>query len=222
MGETFLQIFLLVNVFVMGMLVTLAIRHAHAHYRPRNADAPKLPVAAPDPKIELPATIKERLFHQAEANFLAELNRSAGELQADLAATAEKLNQQLAQLGAEVTAAEKGRYSAMLDAVRKQTEASLAQAQTEIDAHQADLKTKLEEEHAALSAKMGEQVAAEQKRLLEQIDTKLADAVASFLLDTLKHNIDLGAQGPYLTALLEEHKDEFKQEVSSGDTPAAK
>ncbi|HSE61420.1 MAG TPA: hypothetical protein VLA88_03960, partial [Candidatus Saccharimonadales bacterium] len=155
------------------------------------------------------------------ASFMAELNRSATQLQADLTTTAQQLNQQLAQLGSEVTLAEKGRYDAMLEQIRKQTEASLANAQAEIQAHQADLATKLEAEHAALTAKMGEQVAAEQARLLKQIDTKLADAVASFLTDTLQHNVDLGAQSNYLIAQLEEHKQEFKQEVS-GEAPTAK
>ena len=55
---------------------------------------------------------------------------------------------------------------------------------------------------------------AEKQRLLQQIDTKLADAVASFLMETLQHNVDLGAQSAYLTAMLEEHKTDFAKELS--------
>jgi hypothetical protein len=39
--------------------------------------------------------------------------------------------------------------------------------------------------------------------------------VVSFLIETLQHDIDLGAQSAYLTKVLEEHKDDFKQGVSS-------
>mgnify|MGYP003296595883 CR=1 FL=1 len=70
------------------------------------------------------------------------------------------------------------------------------------------------EQQDSLIAKMKEDVAAEKARLIAQIDTKLADATVSFLLETLQHNVDLGAQTAYLTGVLEEHKDEFKKEVS--------
>jgi hypothetical protein len=45
------------------------------------------------------------------------------------------------------------------------------------------------------------------------MDTKLADAVTSFLMETLQHNVDLGAQSAYLTAMLDEHKDELVKGV---------
>jgi len=38
--------------------------------------------------------------------------------------------------------------------------------------------------------------------------------VASFLTETLQHNVDLGAQSAYLTAMLEEHKADFAKEVA--------
>jgi hypothetical protein len=56
---------------------------------------------------------------------------------------------------------------------------------------------------------MVEEVAAERQALIQQMETKLADGVASFLTETLQHNVDLGAQTAYLTAMLEEHKDEL-------------
>jgi hypothetical protein len=44
----------------------------------------------------------------------------------------------------------------------------------------------------------------------------LGDAVASFLIDTLQHEVDLGAQTNYLIKTLDEHKDELKKEVDDG------
>jgi hypothetical protein len=41
----------------------------------------------------------------------------------------------------------------------------------------------------------------------------LADAVASFLIETMQHNVDLGAQSTYLTTMLEEHKTELTKGI---------
>ena len=56
--------------------------------------------------------------------------------------------------------------------------------------------------------------AAEKQQLIAQIDTKLADAVTSFLVETLGHNVDLGAQSDYLISVLDEHKAEFTKRVT--------
>ena len=101
-----------------------------------------------------------------------------------------------------------------LDALRQQTEANINGAQTEITKHQTDLKTRIDAKQAELEAKMVEEVNAEKQILVQQIETKLSDAVASFLTETLQHNIDLGAQSSYLTTMLEEHKDELLKGIS--------
>lgn len=220
MDPLFLQILLLVNVFLIGALTAVAISHARAHFRPRPKESPK-PNLSPVAPVELPKAVKENLIHEAEANFLAVLNSSIGELQHDLRATGIQLNKQLGDLGLEVAISERARYLSMLEELRKQTEAAMLAAQAEISKHQTELKQRLAEEEARLKAKMVEEVAVEQRRLIQQIDTKLADAMASFLNETLQHNVDLGAQTAYLTAQLEEHKAAFKREVVD-DTPAAR
>jgi F0F1-type ATP synthase membrane subunit b/b' len=79
----------------------------------------------------------------------------------------------------------------------------------------------MEKHKGELKAKMEQEIAAEKQRLVRQIDAKLADAVGSFLLETLRHNVDLGSQKDYLVAMLEEHKADFIKEVGD-ETPAAK
>jgi len=210
MSDTFLQLFLLANVFFMGVLTTIAIRHAYAHFRPHSHDAEKshhLPAAVKSP---LPPEIKEKLLQESQAKFQTALDRSAEELLHDLKATSVEMNKQLEKLGSEVAERETKHYEAILEELRKQTEAALNNTQTEMSGHHEELKTKL-----------SEKVAAEQQRLIQQIDTKLADAVASFLEETLQHNVDLGSQSSYLTAMLEEHKDDFKREVAD-EAPVAK
>lgn len=193
-GVGFLQLFLLVNVFIIGALSATAIRHAWAHFRPRPVKPEKPAVQS----LHLPPELKEHLIQKAQSEFEKVLERSVDELQSDLSKTATELNAQLEKLGTQVVKTETDRYTTMLESLRTQVQTVITTAQSDIDDHQADLKSKLTEK-----------VAAEQQRLVEQIDTKLSDAVSSFLTETLQHNVDLGAQVPYMLATLEEHKAEL-------------
>lgn len=212
MNSLFLQIFLLVNVFIIGVLLTIAVRHARAHFRPSEHDhEPHHPAAQP---VHLPPAVRERLLEAAEHKFQVVLDKSAEQLDHNLQATAVQLNKQLEKLGATIINDEMKRYREGLDELRARTEISIGSAQTEIAQHQDDLKAKLAERQAELEAKLTEDMAAERQRLVQEMDTKLADAVASFLVETLQHNVDLGAQSAYLTSMLEEHKAELAKGVS--------
>lgn len=213
---SFLEIFLLVNVFVIGGLCVLAAQYAYAHFRPHE------PAKAHPTKqsVQLPPAVKEKLLLAAESNFQKMLDHSATELQKDLKVTTGQMNEQLQRLGADIINDEMKRYKASLDELRAQTEITIGGAQTEVKAHQADLEAKFAVRQAEMESKLQEEMTAEKQRLMQQIDTRLADAVASFLLDTLQHNADLGAQSAYLTAMLDEHKDDFKREVGDETTTA--
>jgi F0F1-type ATP synthase membrane subunit b/b' len=67
----------------------------------------------------------------------------------------------------------------------------------------------LVDQQVEIRAKMQAEVDAEKDMLIAKIDTDLADAVQSFLLETLQHNVDLGSQTTYLVSKLEEHKTEI-------------
>lgn len=228
-GQTLLQLFLYLNVFLVGAAVAIGLQHAYAHFRPPHphpdADKPH-PPATTAPGGHLPPAVKERILQTSQANFQAVLDRSAADLQHDLRATSAELNKLLDKLGSQIVNSEMVRFRSQLDQLREQAETAIGGAQAGISQHQAELKAKLEAEEANLRAKLAEelaaekqalvgQMAAEQQRLVQQIDTKLADAVASFLMETLQHNVDLGAQSQYLTAMLEEHKADFKRELES-------
>lgn len=219
MNALFLQIFLVVNIFLIGALTAIAIQHAYAHFRPRPLDAEK-PRPRPAQNAHLPFEVRRRLLMTAETRFQSVLDRSADELQHDLKTTAAQINTQLGRLGSDIVRDEMKRYHEGLDQLRAQTEAIIGSAQAEIASHQADLVAKLNdrqaEQEASLSArrielevKMTDEIASEKQQLASLVDAKLGDAVASFLVETLQHNVDLGAQSTYLTAMLEEHKSEL-------------
>jgi hypothetical protein len=201
MSPTYLQIFLLINVFLMGVLVAIAVRHAYAHFRPDHHDIEKPRSTKQD--VRLPPTVRKRLLETSEANFQTVLERSAAQLQRDLEVTEVQLNKRLEKLGTAVVGDEMDRYRAELDQLRKHAETTIVGAQAEIAEHQTELK-----------AKLAEEMVAEKQRLVQQMDMKLADAVASFLIETLPHNVDLGAQSAYLMAMLEEHKAELTKGVT--------
>lgn len=200
-GTALLQIFVLVDVFFMGALVAVALRHAYAHFHPLEHE-PEKPRAQATNR-NMPPALRERLQEEAEANFEHVMGKATKQLTQDLTATEGRLTQQLEKLGSELVRKEMDRYHEELDSLRKRAEAAENGAQDQLTQHQTELQ-----------AKMAEEVTAEKQRLLQQIDTKLADAVASFLTETLQHNVDLGAQASYLVAQLEEHKADFKREVA--------
>jgi hypothetical protein len=197
--NTFLLLFLLVDVFIAGALSAVAVRHAYAHFKPPEPEVKK---HVPMQNGHLPPSVREQLLAEAQANFQAVLDRSAGELRHDLSETTEQIKKLLDKQGAEAVKIELERYTAKLADLQKETLTDVGGLSEELRQHQADLK-----------AKMAEEVAAEKQRLIDQIDTKLADAVASFLTETLQHNVDLGAQSAYLTATLEAHKADFTAKV---------
>jgi F0F1-type ATP synthase membrane subunit b/b' len=212
----YLQLFLLLNVFLVGVVTAVAVRHALAHFRPEHHDAEK----SSHPKmknIQLPPATRKQLLEEAQDDFQSVLEKSAVELQRELHATAIALNRQIAKSGAEVVRYEMERYQKQLEELRQQTESALGGAQKEVAEHQADLNEKFTERKAQLEARLAEDIAAERQRLIGQIDAKLADAVTSFLMETLPHNVDLGAQSAYLIATLEEHKAELSKEVARED-----
>lgn len=196
----FLEIFLLVNALVIGAVVALAVQHGYAHFHPRPPQEPAKPHSTPSPGVHLSPAMKEHLLDQAKINFEALLNRSAIEFGHELQTTSANLNKELEKLGSQIIDDELKRYHANLDLLRQTAETTISGAQADITNHQDDLK-----------ANLAAEIAAEKARLMTQIDTKLADAVMSFLIETLGHNVDLGAQTSYLTALLDEHKDELKK-----------
>lgn len=181
----------------------MAVRHAREHFWHKKQEAGNgARQHAPVQNGHLPPSIREHLIEEAQRNFEHVLNTSAKELQQDLAATAVDIHKLVEKMGTEAVASELENYRTRLAELQKKTEEDMAGMRETIAAQQEELK-----------AKVAADIEAEKQRLLTQIDTRLADAVTSFLLDTLQHEIDLGAQQTYLVKMLEEHKEDFAREV---------
>lgn len=209
--NSFLQVLLLINAFVIGAALATALHHAYAHYKSRTGKKPQSP---PEQTVHLPPDVREHLLETTKAHFQKIIDHSANELENDLKVTVNQLNTKLEKMATEIVNDEMKRYRMDLDQLRKQTEANISGAQTEINQHQSDLKDKIDQRRKELEAKLEEEIATEKQTLTSHLDTKLADAVASFLGETLGHNVDLGSQNTYLVSMLEEHKAELIKEIS--------
>jgi antitoxin component of RelBE/YafQ-DinJ toxin-antitoxin module len=252
---TFLQIFLIFDALIIGVVLATAIRHGLAHFKPEKHDAEK------PQTVQLPPAVREHLIKVAQTNFENVLSRATIELQGSLKVTSAQLDKKLEKIGEEIIDDELKSYKASLEQLRKQAASIIVNAESETTEHHAELKAKLADRQVALEAefsehqmelakrqaeleakvnerqialeaefnerqakltkqqdtletKLDEEIAAEKQLLIQQMDAKLSDAVATFLNETLRHNIDLGAQTEYLTEMLEEHKAELVKDIS--------
>lgn len=202
MDPASLQIFLLVNVFLAGSLATIVVQHAYAHFKQKSSALHPKPASSHKP-APLPANVRKQLLAASQAQYQKVIDQSAAKLARDLDTTEAQLNARLDSFGSGMIDEEITIYREELAKLREQAAQILHDAQAEITEHQ-----------TALKATMASEVAEEKQRLIQQIDTKLADAMASFLMENLPHNVDLGAQNAYLLSVLEDHKAEFAREVN--------
>ena len=71
------------------------------------------------------------------------------------------------------------------------------------------MEAKLSAKQTELEAQLEQSIQAEREALSAKMNEKLNDAVMAFLLETLGHEVDLGAQTDYLLKTLEANKAEL-------------
>jgi hypothetical protein len=203
MDTVLLQTFLIINVFVLGVVAVIAYQHFNKHIKPKQPQ-PEANKPLRQASYELPEHFKQRLLEESKAEFEEVLNNSSGQMQEDLKVTIGHINNLVVRLASEIVSGELERYREELSHLHEKAASEMGGISSEIAKHQAEIE-----------ATIAQEMEAEKQKLLKQIDTKLGDAVASFLLDALQHNVDLGSQSAYLVSLLEEHKGDFIKEVGN-------
>ena len=201
-------VFLLLNALIIGAVATIAVQHGLAHRDAKKEVKPEvqsLPKMLPD--------MKKKLLDEAEEKFRQQITSATNGLQKDIEKTTAELSTHVTKIGGEIISTEMQRYRESLEALRRQTDQIIKQAQAGVSNHQTELSTRIDELRAELEKKVKADLETEKEHMVAQIDTKLTDAVTSFLNETLQHNVDLGAQTDYIIGMLEEHKDTIAQEV---------
>lgn len=200
--ELSLLIILTVNVFLIGVGATVAGRYAWLHFHPH----PEVKHArAAEKAVRLSAKTREELIKEAEATYRAVLEKTTLQLVGDLEKTTARLNSSLSNLGDKIINDEISKFQKGLEQIQANVATTSAKGVADITLLADEMKQKMQAE-----------VEHEKEQLLAQVDTKLADSVVAFLLETLQHEVDLGAQTAYLTKQLEEHKDEFSGAIKNG------
>ena len=223
---SFLEIFLVVNALLIGVVATLAVQYGLAHRR--STKQPK----ASQQNVPVPAAVRERIAKQAEENFQGIVNRSALQLQRDLGATGTQLNKLLEKFGSEVLDDEMRLFRDNVADIRATTQGALSGAQDQIAVQQkaileslatrqADLDAKLSQRQTELEADLEQSCATQKVALVTRLTDKMNDAVLAFLLETLGHEVDLGAQADYLVATLEANKAELLETAVGSKAPGA-
>lgn len=223
---SFLEIFLVVNALLIGVVATLAVQYGLAHRRSTKQPKPS------QQNVPVPAAVRERIAKQAEENFQGIVNRSALQLQRDLGATGTQLNKLLEKFGSEVLDDEMRLFRDNVADIRANTQGALSGAQDQIAVQQkaileslatrqADLDTKLSQRQTELEAELEQSFATQKDALVTRLNDKMNDAVLAFLLETLGHEVDLGAQADYLVATLEANKAELLESAVGSKAPGA-
>jgi hypothetical protein len=182
-----------------------ASRHtAHLTKVVAAAKAGQSPLVMASPSLSPEPTLPElqKEAREAEVRYQQAIQEAVGKFSQDLGATSQLINEQIKRMSVDIISQELEAYRADIDKLRQEAATTLGQVTTAVA-----------EERQKLQQSMEADVEAEKERRLAEFDAKLGEAVSSFLLETLKHNVDLGAQSTYLMATLEEHKAELLAEV---------
>lgn len=206
-GSVLFQLFIMVNVFFIGVLTSIAIRHVLAHFRQQEHEIEA--AHHKNPAAHLPIATKERLLHTAEANFQAIIDRSTKELERNLGNINLQASKRVEKLTQQIIDKETEHYQTTLNKLQTEAVNKGNTVQSEIDKYQVELKAKLTARQIELENQLTARMNERETQAARDLDTKLADGIAAFLTETMQHNIDIGAQSDYLIATLNEHKSEL-------------
>ena len=196
----FLQIFLYVDVFIIGAVFAVAISHAYAHFKTTHQKP------TPKEKKEVPLTksVRDRLITDAEAKYASVIDRASEQFSKEMSITTDKINASITKLASDIMKKEHDQFDQLLSEYKSRAVNTMENTKNQTVTYENELKAKLEQE-----------VEQEKQRLIQLVDSKLADALLSFLTESMPHEVDLGAQTDYLIKQLEQHKQEFKQAIES-------
>lgn len=160
-GNLWLQLFILINVFLLGIVGTIAVIHYRTHFRPDEPVKKK-------PLPMLPLDVRQRLIDEAEDDYEKILHRSAVSFEKDLENTASHLSEQLAKVGSSIVDDEMTRYKSELATLRDETAKKIGNSGAEIETHQTELRARLADRQAAMDAKLAEHQAELEQKLAQR------------------------------------------------------
>lgn len=201
----FLQIFLYLDVFIIGIVFSYALMHIRAHFK-QDKPLVKTPPTSHHPSNNnvniFPHELREKLIDQTSERYQKVMDRSVEKLIAELSITTEKINQSAEKLSASIIQKRLEEFDSLF---KKYEESSIKELENS--------KTKTDELKNTMLKQINEEMDLRKQQLVHFVETKLSDTVIAFLLETMEHQVDLGSQVNYLISALDQHKEEFKQAI---------
>jgi len=139
---------------------------------------------------------------KAEADLAAAAAQSSDDFHAMLDATMTELNTKAKDMITQTLSKEFEAYHNSLAKVRTQTLKEFT-----------DIKKASDEQKKNLQDEFEAKVTAQEALRLDQFNQRLDDIVSSYIVESLEHNVDLGAQMKYIIASLESRKEDIKKDV---------
>ncbi|NCU39280.1 hypothetical protein EOL96_09760, partial [Candidatus Saccharibacteria bacterium] len=140
-----IQVVIYANVFLVGVVLTLAVQSWRAHRSGKNQNV----------GIEaLPQSVRDEVIDHARTHYQRAIYRSAVQLDKNLAATATKLNESLVSLRDAVSEGEMSQYNEVLNTIRRQAANIVGATSEQISAHQKELRKHFEDHQAALDLEL--------------------------------------------------------------------
>lgn len=78
-----------------------------------------------------------------------------------------------------------------------------------------ELQQDIERHRQEMLARLEKDIAEERERRINSFNERINQVVSSYLAESLGSRVDLGAQGPYILQILQEHKEDIKRDVLS-------
>jgi len=185
-GTLWLQIFILVNVFLVGVVAAVVVMHYRSHLRPEEPTKKK-------PLPMLPLDTRQRLIEEAEDDYAKVLHKSAAAFEKDLESTTSHLSEQLAKIGTAIVDDEMGRYKSELATLRDETAKKIGGSSAEIETHQTELRAQLAERQATMDRELAEHRAELERKLAERT-TELEKEFTELQARYAKKQAELEAQ----------------------------
>lgn len=216
-GNLWLQLFILANVFLVGVVGTVAVMHYRAHLRPEEPTKKKaLPM--------LPLDTRQRLIEEAEDDYAKVLHKSTVAFEKDLESTSTHLSEQLAKIGTAIVNDEMTRYKSELAQIRDETAKKIGSSSAEIETHQTELRSQLTERQAEMDAKLAEHQTELEQKLAErtaELEREFAELQARYAKKQAELEAQLAQQETELTAAvkarelkLAEHQTALEEELT--------
>jgi hypothetical protein len=154
-----IQAVIYLNVFLVGVLITIGIQQWRAHRR----------VIKSNSAVEmLPEKVRDEVIDNARKHYQRAVYKTAIELDHNLAATNQRLNESLEKLRTSISKDEGERYNEALKTIRDQAAKIVGSTASEIQAHQQALRQHFEQHQKTLDAELEKQADATKLELQKQ------------------------------------------------------